>query len=347
MRKIFTFLIMIFIFYTVFQSNKKGILHNFSAVSELSNNKEAVSSSPSQKEERNDKVSAVEGKEEEAEQGEVQKAIEEKLQNPSGGFVERVVSNALTNVMKTERGKEFAEKLIQPIDADLKSSTVAISVSDFNPLKRRYNSKPIAEGQGEKAICGQKIKLHYIVVQEEGEGKKKPIDEGVKEYIIGEHETPEFNILPAGMKLGEISQYDFLSKKTSSNKKQNIIMRLVEIQTAKNFDVTKIKIFDDYISSSEPITCGNLVQFKIKTLNIEGKALDEAILKFKVSDPTYPLILNYILTNKPTLGTRTVIIPAKYLKDLAVKLPNTQKYKEEVVLVEINDALIYPKEYTE
>ncbi len=261
------------------------------------------------------------------------------------GAVERVLSNAMSSFLQSPVGVKFAKTMLTVKDKDLKTNSVAFATNGFSALKREYQVETLTlPVENIRSVCGQKILLNYIVLNKDG----KEIKTEDVEYRIGSSEIEELNILTPGLRINEAIRANFLSKQRAEGKEDSenykIIMVILKHLTALDADYSKIKIFDDYITTSRPVICGDNVKFHYKVLKINGDTIDDNLITFKVGDNNYPQVLSHIIENMPTIGSRTVILPEKYLHNKNKKrLFNIKDSSSDYVILEINGVSISPK----
>ncbi len=294
MRNSLTIIILLLILYTVFSTKQKIFSETFSK-----ENKEKIKEETQQP---NEEASKKENEE---------ANYTYKPQNAA----ERIITNAITSFIKSPGGTEIAKNILTPRDIDLRSNSLSFITSGFNGNTRKYEFQTILNTNGKKSICGQKIKALYIIENLE----KKPVETKTIEYVVGKHTTKELNLLANGAHLNSIISCNYLTEEVGEkdvfNKKhQRINLTVLEHLTINDIDFSKIKIFDEYVTTAKPIECDDLAEFKYKISKVNGVSLKKGFIKFRLGDYSYPVVLSYILDSMPVLGSRTIILPGKYLR---------------------------------
>ena len=298
MRNTFTIIILILILYTVFEE-KKQIIFGESQNQEISKNEEI--NNEVKKEE------IVEKKEKLGKEG------KNSYQYEPQNFAERVITNAVTNYIKSPSGTELAKSLLTPKDTDLRANSLSFPTFGFNGISRKYEIQTVVDTKEKKSICGQKIKAHYIIESLE----KKPIESKTLEYVIGKGNFEELNILADKAPLHSIISGNYFTNEPKNDafnaKHKKIYVSIREHLTHNDLDFSKIKIFDEYVTTTAPVLCFDNAEFKYKISKINGDLIKNGFLKFQIGDYSYPIALSYVLDHMPLLGSRTIILPGKYL----------------------------------
>lgn len=260
------------------------------------------------------------------------------------GMVERVLTNALSDFMHTPTGIQFTKNMIMPSGMELRNNNIAITTSGYNPIKNKYEIEYITKNNANICICGQEIKLNYIVLNAEG----KPVDSNIAKYKIGEYRIPEFNILVDNLAFGDVIKAKMLSNEAISsliktNKNEKIMMSIIEQITKHNLDASKIKIFDEYISSSRPLLCGDQIKIDYEIKNVQGVKLSSGKLEFKIGDWDYSPAISYSMYNMPTIGKRLVILPYEYLNVGDKKIVLNNLSDNEHIFLEFSNPTIIEK----
>jgi len=253
------------------------------------------------------------------------------------GFVERVITNVVTDFVKTPAGKEMAKSMLTPRDMDLKNQSVAFSTSGFSSIKRKYDVKPVLNSTDRKTICGQKIKLQYQIKTP----NSKEAETKTEEYVVGKHAIEIFNDIADGMAINEVVSANYSA--SDYNNDQTITMTVIEHLSKLNFEYSKVRIFDDYISTSDGVTCGDKVKLQYHIFAINGESIKQGELEMTLGDYNYPEVLSYAIDAMPLLGTRTVLLPQSYLA-LSKSNPLIKNANNNYVIMELSKVFVYPKE---
>lgn len=320
MRNGFTIIILILILYTVFNSKQKIFSETLGTEKkeQVNEEKTMVTSENSEKN----------SQEKPAYQYEPQNAVE------------RILTNAVTNFIKSPVGSEVAKTILTPKDIDLRANSLSFVTHGFNGTNRKYEIQTIFNTKAKKSICGQKIKALYIIENLE----KKPIETKTVEYVIGKNVIKELNILANGAPLNAIVTGNYLvgevgEKDVFNKKHQKINLTVLEHLTTHDLDLSKIKIFDEYVTTTKPIECGDFAEFKYKISKTNGALIKNGHIKFHLGDYSYPMALSYILDSMPVLGSRTIILPEKYLKSKNEQFL-FENSSDEFVLFEVEKAYL-------
>jgi hypothetical protein len=248
---------------------------------------------------------------------------EEKLVTESfeGNFLERSLSKIFANLLKTDIGKAFFSNMIQPIDQKNPSQT--LKLSEFKPLSHFTGIETTGESHGEQAFCGSKVKVSYEV-HDMVTGDISQSNDRIFRLGSRKNELDSFAI---GMKAGEVKSGFWGDKK--------LFFTMHEVL---DNEPSEIRIFDDMISNTMPVLCGQVVSFDLDIKEVTGRTIvnsKENIILLG-GDQT-PIAFSYGLHQK-TLGNRILISPAKYLKNYNNNLPQWLKVKDsEFVIIEFSN----------
>ena len=121
-----------------------------------------------------------------------------------GGAIERSLSKVAINVLKTPEGRAFFEKIIQPVNQDVRELDQSFDVQGLNLIKSLFNIRQLQAGKGEEcAVCGHLVAVNYMITMANDiilENKTNTIQLGSRNNI-----TALENVV-TGMKIGEIRQ---------------------------------------------------------------------------------------------------------------------------------------------
>ncbi|MDX1924122.1 MAG: hypothetical protein SFT91_02715 [Rickettsiaceae bacterium] len=269
--------------------------------------------------------------------------------NNEQSFAEKVVNNAVSSFVGTETGAKFVQKFIDKEDFSMKSPSFSISTNNSGIARRKYQIQKVTSSAKPKTICGQKIVFEYT--RHAIDGAKEASKE--VSFKLGKGYTQDLNILADGMNLGEvISVYIEPSKiQDKPNKsedgdnpeKYRYHIQVKDHDEPHNLDMSKIKIFDEIVSSARSVICGDEVDFAVKITDISGKIIQQKKIKFTLGDFEYPKALSYMLSYANFSGTRTVILPAEYLKSSNNPVLDHDDIND-YVIAEISDISLVPKD---
>ncbi len=271
--------------------------------------------------------------EKEAETAAVEKKGPEAEPEMGGGFLERSLSQVLVNVLKTENGKAFFEKLVRPAN-EISGSDISIKVNNNDDIiKSLFKINTILEGKGEAVSCGHIVTASYQITNMHG----LVIDSGQKTFRLGKAEViPALDNVIVGMKIGGVreaithTKYAYDSPNFSKAKPKvgtsDYYKIRVTLQDAipKLFADNNVRIFDDELAHKIPLMCGEYAVFDVKIMKLDGTVIFDSKASHKqvsmfLGDIMYPMIFSHALYNKISAGTRTVICGGKYLRSLASK----------------------------
>ncbi len=280
---------------------------------------------------------------------------EEKLPDMQGSFIERTLSTVVLNILKTEKGRIILEKMIQPVNTPIVDKDYSLKINSLNIIDTSFHIKTTKEGKGNLvAVCGHPVNITYRVVNMQD----MIIESGKKSIRLG-----DANILKAidniivGMKIGESRSAivaekfaydapDYKGKKPANPTHDYKIDITLESISSDVF-VDNVKIFDDEVSFKLPILCGSLVGSDVKIMNLNGDVIFNSKdhgdpIKFRLGDPSYPVIFSYGLFNKQDKGIRTVIFSGKYLrsfndKNHSIIFPNEQPRIDQFYMLEFSN----------
>jgi hypothetical protein len=348
MRSIMIFLIVSLVLYTFYQDKSEPYNQVMSNINKLKQESRKYSSSTEDK--NTDANTEVEYNNSDSENSNTS-ILQTKQDQPKKfdykpeGVVERVITNTVSDFMRTEAGTKIAKSMIGVSDFQMNSNNFAFATKGFNPFKANYKIENITKTNAKKSLCGQRIKLNYILVSPTG----KQLDVDVIEYEIGKHKVEELNILVDGLPLNEMVKSTFKSRAAISSilkndSKNKVMFSVIEHITKTDFDDKKIKIFDDYITTSRPVMCGDKIEIIYKIMEIDGKVIGDEKVTFTLGDFSVSPILTYVANNMPLLSTRTVILPKSYLTSGDNPLINNKSEDESFVMMELSRPYIFPKE---
>jgi len=272
---------------------------------------------------------------------------EEKTPELKGNFIEKTVSTIASNLLKTPQGKDFFNKLIQPrYDAQGGASIFLKSNSD-DVVRSLFMVNDISIGQGPYACCGQKAKILYKIYGEKGDQSSWE-----KDIVIGNSDlSPNLDSIIVGMSKGGVRSAVLKNlrdlEKIENNK--NMVpsvqcdISLLDLYP-QNFEISKLRIFDDAFGYTIPILCGESIALKIKIIKLDNSEIyksDKISFTLGQENDDWPEFFSYVLYNKMPVGSRFVITPTIYLERLAKKLSlnlDSDKY----VIIEFYDIEILP-----
>lgn len=277
----------------------------------------------------------------------------------SGNFLEKSVSQILVNILKTDDGKIFLEKLIQPMNKPLAAGNIGYKINNdtiltsiFNidsSLKHLQNGKKTTDNNI-KAICGQSVLINYKIFASENtipEEGKKEIVLGKNSILLGldaiitnmqinetrDATIPTHTLLQLFEDSSENTEIILKNQKTIFQTKVNVTLLAIN---SPNITTSDIKIFDDEISYNMPFFCGypKKITFNTKITRLSDNVIivNNKKISMNIGNRDYPAIFSYALHNKIATGTRTIIAKGAALKSIENennKLPETANLQDE------------------
>ena len=316
MKNLITLLVVGLIFYSVFEGNKTNMFNNISKPQEQENNQKEA-----------------------PQEIDAQLKIEENKNYPyhPSGFKERVVTNAFSDFIQTEPGKQVAKSMLTP-NSDIFLSGSNIKVSNYKGFKKKYGVEYLSTTNNPVSVCGQRVKIQAAEYNSAG----NELYNNILEVKIGESEIDEFNVLLDGLRKGETLKAKFLSKSHKDAPVGNILLLYVIDQLSSyDFRPEDIRIFDEYITSERTATCGDKVNFLYKVTTIDNKTLKAGEVTFNLGDNSYPAALSHVISGMPFIGSRIAILPSKYLS--SSENPIIKNHPNEFVILEITSINKIPR----
>ncbi len=318
MHRLITFIIFISIVYYILQPQYQEEMQTY-------NTKSAIDSSAQNTEEK--------------------KNLQAEYKQEPKSTAERVVTNVLSQVFSTEGGVKLVQNLITKEDA-IKSTNISVSANNAGIARNVYKPFITTDSKQAKTICGQKICLEYSRESQDGKIEYS----GSHTYKLGTSKSRDLNIIPDGMRLGQITRIYIMPVKmmdtsiAESEAKYSPYVYNIHIKEHLShhaLDTDKIKIFDDSISTAQWTSCGDNLRFVYTIKDIKGKILKSDELTVRVGDENYPEALAYSLAYMSYQGSRTIILPLAYLKTSSNPLIK-EGDDEEYVFLEITKTQLIP-----
>jgi hypothetical protein len=254
-----------------------------------------------------------------------QKLIEENISNANSnnGFIESTLTKVFSNVLKTKEGQEVFAKLVHPVNSI--GENIIFKMNNSEIIHNIFKINITGLENDKKAICGSIVDVEYKI-QDLNTGfvetKRQNIQLGSESIDIA------LSNIIVGMSEGQtrtgVTIEEFLPNKKVQDKNipKNIEVTLHKVVSGKSIDSSKIKIFDDVLSSHTPYLCGEKINFKLKISKFDGSlvATPKENISYIIGDNSFPVIFAYGLFNKMRTGTRTIISPGSYLKSVNSKM---------------------------
>jgi FKBP-type peptidyl-prolyl cis-trans isomerase 2 len=309
MRKIITFIIILFILYNILKANNKLY-------------EESQSPSEIKQQESLDKQNQLNN-------------FNSANQNHefNGDFADRALAILITNVLKTPQGRSFMKNILQPIN---NQETTEEKNEVFDVVKTLFNISTTKPSKSQAfALCGYSANVSYKFIETKS---KKVVLSDSKNLVLGEKSViPALDAFIVGMKIGETVS-GFVHPKYSFNGK-NYHHPAVEPTEYYDLEVTLnsfhselqikpelVKIFDQKTGydQSFPFICGQKVGFKAKIIRLydgsviydSNNKLDGKKIETIIGNRNDPLIFGYGLHGKSSKGARTIIAPSKFFMPL-------------------------------
>ena len=257
---------------------------------------------------------------------------------------ERILTNIVSKFVNSNAGTQILENTIYPENSLINAKSKAISTRNYIGYKHKFNVQKTRNSNKKPAICGEKVEVYYEVIN----NKNKKTEGKVETYKLGEHAIEEFNYLITGLNANSMIKANFLSLdkkyKEKHNKGNKISFLYIKSLDNNNLKTDRIRIFDEYISSSRPAICGDSVKFDYLISKVNGETITAGEKKFNLGDSNYPTALNYIITNSPSIGSRTVIIDSGQLSNWKKEFQDKNVKPEDFVILTLSNFSITPKE---
>lgn len=258
---------------------------------------------------------------------ELEKLPQEKLPELEGSNFEQSISKILLNIMKTDKGRLVIEKILRPTYAPVEDSDFTIMAGSRKGIDTIFNVEEKIPGIGRQAVCGHKVKVEYKIINM----NDLIIDTGTKDIILGEGKVFfAFDNIIVGMQEGATRKalvnkaFAYEHKNYKGKKPINetndyrVEVKLLEILSDMHFG-DGLRLFDDKVSLSLPVMCGQRAGFNLKIEEMGGAIIYDTKLKnremnFILGDETVPILFSHALFAKDNKGSRIVFTPGKYLK---------------------------------
>lgn len=232
-----------------------------------------------------------------------------------GTFIEKTATNVFKTLGATPKGREMLRSVfkIESPFAEIKS----LSVSDFSYYNLAHGVFTTQSGYGTEVLCGQKVEIAFAIIDEE-KGPEQKRETKLENYVLGKNDSKIKNTFPVGMRYGETKimrlQLHPDAKKEFPDEYMHILEgKMIAFAGDPNIDLSTIKYYDDYIVGEPPALCGDAVRFNLVIKDIEYNIMDTKTITYTVGDMGYPTVLSKLINGKPFVGTRTVIMPGKFL----------------------------------
>ena len=262
-----------------------------------------------------------------------------------GNFLERSISKIVSNVIKTEEGKELFTKMIRPTNSFAENDGVTIKFDDKKILNSLFKITEITPGQGMPACCGDKVKINYKLYKPEGtENQDLEIVLGSKlknnfitSLFIGMKKNSKISALvPNNTENISINELQ-----VDQSKYTQIEASLIEISHSE-INPREIKIFNDGFSYFLPVLCGDKIKFNLVIEDLAGEILfttekEKVKIEMNLGDEQFPAIFSYAIFNQTISVNRTIIAPAKYLRKCDKKFNLSNVNNNQYILMKITD----------
>lgn len=265
----------------------------------------------------------------------------------SGNFIEKAVTKIISDLSTTEEGKLFITNVIENTQKNIASAMLSREQGEF--LHNIYNVHTSGDELGKPCLCSQNVVVDYKISTKDS----LKFENNEERILLGQNKiSKEFDNIVVGMKKGQTRTA--MLKPTASNKfkeeiKEEILffnITLKDIIDKAEFDINKVKIFDDKFAYQMPLLCGDSVEFNIKITKINGDIIYNSnnFFQIKIGDSKFQF-LSFILNNKIPVTIRTVLAPWSYinksLKTLQIPINlNTIPGNEYVIIELLNSKMI-------
>ncbi|MDX2049950.1 MAG: hypothetical protein SFT93_02065 [Rickettsiaceae bacterium] len=254
-------------------------------------------------------------------------------------FVERVLSDSLTSYMQTDSGQKFLKSSLS-IEG-INSQKYSISTNRASIIRSSFRMNLIKASSEEKCICGQRVILKFA------ESDKQENFEQL-EYKIGEKKQEILkdilNYLPKDEVIVVYAPDKFALAENLAPKSDKYKLYISDTLDSHGLETNKIKIFDDFITNLNYVKCGDKIAFSFKIMEIDGTIISDSMMNYEVGDFSYPPVLSYITSYMNFVGTRTIILPKRYLQTSSKPLISSSNDKNYVIM-EITNVILNPRNF--
>ncbi|KAF8818878.1 FKBP-type peptidyl-prolyl cis-trans isomerase [Rickettsia endosymbiont of Cardiosporidium cionae] len=277
-----------------------------------------------------------------------------------GSFIEKKISVIASNVLKTEQGQKYLDKIFSNITLNDSENLLRYhnKVNKLNIAQSLFNIQTYGKGSIGPVICGQKVTFNYKISKLD----EKIIFSGKKTINLGNREFfPELDVILVGMNVGETRESiiendtNIYSTLGTSNEKYHFVQSNnptqgseVNLQNLKNIKISvtledispiisiddkKIKIFNDKTSYGIPVLCGEKINFNMNITELESsKIFDEfnthKKIHMRIGDTELPMIFSYVINEKLTNNNLMFICKGDLLQNIEQSNINfLEKYK--------------------
>jgi FKBP-type peptidyl-prolyl cis-trans isomerase 2 len=271
------------------------------------------------------------------------------------GFIEKKMVSVVNNLLETDAGKQFLDKLMSTAVGD--SGKVDFTT---DPYYNRTASNPKI-GEGSPAICGQTVTINYLAKTTSGkvientkeEGQPKTITLG-KGSVIKGLEYAVIGMRKGGMKSATVQPslaYDdekFVGKGVEKASFIGLEIELIDLSPEVKINQEKIQIFEKIIGERKVILkCGDTASIYYRIKKNDGTLLYDSakgtsIPKIlTIGDRNVPFIINRMLENMGQNASRTSLVPIDALNNLESQKTNffpdnVVLPKQELIIVEVD-----------
>lgn len=193
--------------------------------------------------------------------------------------------------------------------------------------KDSINFYEITEGNGSKALCGQKVLLQMYKIQNNNLATSLPLLNQVSDVTleIGQDNLKEMSLGIMGMKEG--GERVITINNPANNNKMNFnsyYVKLIEIKNRYPESVNDLMIFNDLANKSgKQVKCGDEISVKYSVSESNGKYIvKNQTVQFKVGDKKVPLAIELGVVGMRAGNNRTIISPPDLLnitEDMLIK----------------------------
>lgn len=255
----------------------------------------------------------------------------------SGNFIEKAVTKVISDLSKTEEGKLFITNIIENTEKN-----IAGIIFDNKPdkiLHNFYHINTIEDGFGAPCLCGQNVVVDYKISTKDS----LKLENNEEHVSLGKNKiSKEFDNIVVGMKKGQTRTAMVKAIDNSESPEETLFFHVIlkDIIGKSEFDIDKVKIFDDKFAYQMPLLCGDSVKFNLKITKINGDIIYDSnhFSQIKIGNSNLKF-LSYILNNKIPVTSRTVLAPwgyiSKSLKILQIPIQKKNIPENEYVIIEL------------
>ena len=79
-------------------------------------------------------------------------------------IIEKSVSKVLINVLKTQEGRSFLEKIVRPANSPV-AGNYTVKVNDGSIFKELFKIETLIDGEGPQVSCGHLVTVNFEILK--------------------------------------------------------------------------------------------------------------------------------------------------------------------------------------